>query len=391
MIVSNTTAIGVGTGTEEFDDPSTSDNWTSGETAVEWGLDVNHDGEPDFIAVMFNDAIDGFGVIAGVVDGSGSTELSAASPDWDATDNGYLVQFTRSCVDSPAKVQVQGFVDYETTSTSSTDITNWSAVVVPSVPKPPPVVKQTPVNGYWMLGADGHVYGFGAAVSFGGRGGWCDARWLPVTTARVTGSSTVAATCSHTAPPHSSVRSPSLGAAEIVSAISATPNSGRLLVVHQPGSGHPVRKRRVLRRHVADAHLNGPIVASVATASGTGYYIVGSDGGDLQLRRRQVPRLDRRDPPQQADRRDLADRRRQGLLARRVPTAGCSRSRHRSAVRWAAPSSTGRSTAWSAFGNGYLMAASDGGIFDFSNKAFDGSLANNPPSAPIIGLAAVSS
>ena len=44
-----------------------------------------------------------------------------------------------------------------------------------------------------------------------------------------------------------------------------------------------------------------------------------------------------------------------------------------------------------AFGNGYLMAASDGGVFDFSNKPFVGSLANNPPSAPIIGLAAFSS
>ncbi|MDQ1459491.1 MAG: hypothetical protein QOI08_975, partial [Actinomycetota bacterium] len=44
-----------------------------------------------------------------------------------------------------------------------------------------------------------------------------------------------------------------------------------------------------------------------------------------------------------------------------------------------------------AFGNGYLMAASDGGIFDFSNKAFYGSLAGQPLAAPIVGLAAFSS
>ena len=37
------------------------------------------------------------------------------------------------------------------------------------------------------------------------------------------------------------------------------------------------------------------------------------------------------------------------------------------------------------------MVASDGGIFDFSNKPFAGSLADHPPSAPIIGLAAVNS
>jgi hypothetical protein len=41
-----------------------------------------------------------------------------------------------------------------------------------------------------------------------------------------------------------------------------------------------------------------------------------------------------------------------------------------------------------AYGNGYLMVASDGGVFNFSNKAFLGSLANNPPPAPIIGIAA---
>ena len=41
-----------------------------------------------------------------------------------------------------------------------------------------------------------------------------------------------------------------------------------------------------------------------------------------------------------------------------------------------------------AFGNGYLMVASDGGVFDFSNKPFFGSLAGNPPSAPIIGITA---
>jgi hypothetical protein len=34
------------------------------------------------------------------------------------------------------------------------------------------------------------------------------------------------------------------------------------------------------------------------------------------------------------------------------------------------------------------MVASDGGVFDFSNKPFVGSLGNNPPSAPIIGIAA---
>ena len=39
------------------------------------------------------------------------------------------------------------------------------------------------------------------------------------------------------------------------------------------------------------------------------------------------------------------------------------------------------------YGNGYLMVASDGGVFDFSNEAFVGSLATSPPRAPIVGIA----
>ena len=41
-----------------------------------------------------------------------------------------------------------------------------------------------------------------------------------------------------------------------------------------------------------------------------------------------------------------------------------------------------------ALGDGYLMGAADGGVFNFSNQPFVGSLADNPPSAPIIGIAA---
>jgi hypothetical protein len=41
-----------------------------------------------------------------------------------------------------------------------------------------------------------------------------------------------------------------------------------------------------------------------------------------------------------------------------------------------------------AFGNGYLMVASDGGIFNFSNKPFFGSLGGNPPAIQIVAVAA---
>ena len=40
-----------------------------------------------------------------------------------------------------------------------------------------------------------------------------------------------------------------------------------------------------------------------------------------------------------------------------------------------------------AYGNGYLMVASDGGIFALTNQPFLGSLGANPPPWPIIGVA----
>ena len=42
-----------------------------------------------------------------------------------------------------------------------------------------------------------------------------------------------------------------------------------------------------------------------------------------------------------------------------------------------------------AFGNGYLMVAEDGGIFNFSDRPFDGSLGANPPVNPIVAVAAL--
>ncbi|GAC1363575.1 MAG: hypothetical protein NVSMB32_05320 [Actinomycetota bacterium] len=41
-----------------------------------------------------------------------------------------------------------------------------------------------------------------------------------------------------------------------------------------------------------------------------------------------------------------------------------------------------------AYGDGYLMVGRDGGIFDFSNKPFAGSLGGAPPASPVVSVAA---
>jgi len=40
------------------------------------------------------------------------------------------------------------------------------------------------------------------------------------------------------------------------------------------------------------------------------------------------------------------------------------------------------------YGDGYLMVAEDGGIFDFSSSPFAGSLGGHPPARPIVAVAA---
>ena len=44
-------------------------------------------------------------------------------------------------------------------------------------------------------------------------------------------------------------------------------------------------------------------------------------------------------------------------------------------------------TAMVASGDGYLMVAADGGVFDFSDQPFAGSLGLTPPDHPVVSVA----
>jgi hypothetical protein len=41
------------------------------------------------------------------------------------------------------------------------------------------------------------------------------------------------------------------------------------------------------------------------------------------------------------------------------------------------------------FGDGYVMVGEDGGVFNFSDRPFSGSLAGRPPAARIVAVAAL--
>jgi len=250
-----------------------------------------------------------------------------------------------------------------------------------------PAVPPTRASGYWMLGADGHVFAFGGARDFGSSGSPAvaiaarrDGRGYWVTDdagdVRAFGQATF----------HGG--RPALRPGELVSTMSRTPS----------GDGYWLFTTFGRAFAYGDAHfygdmsgvaLNGPVIASVATPTGHGYYMVGSDGGVFTFG-------------------DARFHGSMGAAHLNQPIVGLSPSPDNRGY-WLVAADGGvfafdapfRGSLGAivlvkpvnglvAYGNGYLMVASDGGVFDFSDKAFVGSLGGAPPAAPIIGIAALS-
>jgi hypothetical protein len=253
------------------------------------------------------------------------------------------------------------------------------------VVKAAPAVHTQERSGYWMLGADGHVFAFGNAPGLGSTAGPAVAL---AARRDGTGYWVVDAVGNVRAFGRAAYRGgrPALRPGETVSTISGTPTGKGYWLFTQLG--------RVFA--YGDAHfygdmgagrLNGPIVASIATPTGRGYYMVGSDGGVFSF----------------------GDARFHGSMGGshlNRPIVGLSPTPDNRGY-WLVASDGGvfafdapfRGSLGNlslnkpvnglvAYGNGYLMVASDGGVFDFADKAFVGSLGANPPAAPIIGIAA---
>jgi ribosomal protein L24E len=134
--------------------------------------------------------------------------------------------------------------------------------------------------------------------------------------------------------------------------------------------------------------LNRPIVDSIPTPTGQGYYMVAGDGGVFSLgdarfygstgglRLNQPVQGLVPDPDGAGYWLVASDG---GVFAFDAAFRGSM-----GAVRLNKPV-TGMVT----FGNGYLMVAEDGGIFDFSDRPFDGSLGADPPPNPVVAVAAL--
>jgi hypothetical protein len=259
-------------------------------------------------------------------------------------------------------------------------------------PNDPPFNPAATKVGYWMVGSDGAVYGFGDAAHFGaatpaagssavdleptpsGGGYWIVTDKGVVTAhgdARYFGAPSAA----------------TLVAGETVTSLSATPT----------GRGYWVftNKGRVVNfgdaTHYGDVSkvkLNGPVLDSIPTTSGRGYYMVASDGGIFAFGDAVFygsmggTKLNK---PVQSLVPDgdgigywlvASDG---GIFAFQAGFRGSL-----GAVKLNKPV-----TGMVRYADGYMMVGEDGGIFNFSTKPFLGSLGANPPLRPIVSVAAL--
>jgi hypothetical protein len=259
-------------------------------------------------------------------------------------------------------------------------------------PGPAPTGGAPTRSGYWMVGSDGAVYGFGDARHLGNAlvSGGAQAMDLEPTPSSngywiVDDNGNVFAfgDARHLG----NVDRSKLVAGEKVTSLSATPSGN--------GYWFFTTKGRVLAMgdavHAGDMSaikLNGPVLDSIPTPTGRGYYMVASDGGiftfgdavfhgstgNIRLNapvQSLVP-----DPDGVGYWLVAADG---GVFSFGGEFRGSM-----GGTRLNKPM-----TGMVPYGNGYLMVAEDGGIFNFSDRAFLGSLGATPPARPIVSVAAL--
>jgi alpha-tubulin suppressor-like RCC1 family protein len=251
-----------------------------------------------------------------------------------------------------------------------------------------------PKSGYWMLGANGSVFGFGASHVLGtspSYPSWASGNAAVAISPRRDGKGYWVVDAAGGVHAFGTAKfygdHPALRAGEQVSSIAATPSSRGYYLFTNRGRAVVYGDAKFFG-DMSKVVLNGPVIASNATPTGRGYFMVASDGGVFSFG-------------------DARFHGSTGGLRLNRPVVGLSPTPSNGGY-WLVASDGGVFAFGDAsfrgsmgavklnrpvnglvpLGNGYLMVASDGGVFNFSNKPFYGSLAASPPPAPIIGIAA---
>ena len=259
-----------------------------------------------------------------------------------------------------------------------------------TAPKGTPGSAQKPRSGYWMMSADGTVYPFGDAAPLAGAtptpgsdevdfeptpSG--NGAWLVDSTGRVT--------TTGDATRLGDVDRARLSPGEKVASLSATPTGAGYWIFTNRGRALPFGDAAFFG-DMSAAALNGPVLGSVPTPTGHGYYMVASDGGIFAFgdarfygsmggRHLNAPVQSLVPDGDGAGYWLVASD--GGIFAFDAPFRGSM-----GGTRLNKPV-----TGMVRFGDGYLMVAQDGGIFNFSSQPFSGSLGGRPPARPIVAAA----
>ena len=290
-----------------------------------------------------------------------------------------------------------------TTPTTTTPVTTTPVATTPVPPPgigadPPvdPVVTTASTSGYWALTADGRVYAFGDATSYGDASADLAAQLAAgVRATKLEPTSTshgywIADSLGRVHPFGDArylggVPSGALRPGERVSSLSRTPTGDGYWLFTNIGRVLPFGDASFYG-DMAGVTLNGPILGSIPTASGHGYYLVGSDGGIFAF-------------GDAAFRGSMGRAHLNAAVQSLVPTGSGS-------GYWLVASDGGifaffrgsmgghrlnaPVTGMVRFGDGYLMVGTDGGIFNFSDEPFSGSLAGTLLPQPVVAVATVS-
>ncbi|MGH9039773.1 MAG: phytase [Acidimicrobiia bacterium] len=273
-----------------------------------------------------------------------------------------------------------------TSTTATTATTRPSPAVVPSA-----VVTR---SGYWMLGSDGKVFAFGDARHAGDvtaalqpgveavdlePNPVADGYWI------VDGRGTVSAFGQ--ARHFGNLLRSTLPSGEQAVSLSATPTGKGYWVFTSKGRAFTFGDAGRFG-DLTGTPLNAPVLDSIPTPSGRGYFMVAGDGGIFTFGdARFVGSMggQRLNAPVQSLVPDgdgdgywlvASDG---GVFAFAAPFRGSLGS-----IKLNRPV-----TGMVPFGGGYLMVGADGGIFNFSDRPFSGSLGATPPLRPIVSVAAL--
>ena len=204
-------------------------------------------------------------------------------------------------------------------------------------------------RGYWIVDEAGRVFSFGDARFLGGLDGGVLAR------------------------------------GEAVTSMSATRSGAGYWLFTTRGRVVPFGDARH-HGDMSKVALNGPVLDSIPTPTGLGYYMVAADGGIFSFGdarfagsmggvRLNAPVQSLVPDPDRGGYWLVASD--GGVFAFDAPFRGSMGN-----VRLNKPV-----TGMVPYGNGYLMVGEDGGIFNFSDQPFLGSLGARPPSRPIVAVA----